>query len=248
MNFAIYSPCYAESNTSTVSGNTSTVSGNTSTVSGSSSTVSGNTSTVSGKHTEIPVPPGWDLINTVIIPATKDGAKDGFDNPGHALPIPFAWVITQGKMMVIFVRSTISKYEWMVDFDYAFTDPDKVDPRLKGMGGIHAGFSKLALQVFDELQPILEEQVVKGPIRYVSISGRIHHMPMSAYSRGAAIGSILLYLVQKYINEAVPGLNLIKVDAFLFAPPSAGDNVFNKRLSEMVNIRSIAFVYDIIPQ
>eukprot|EP00798_Chlamydomonas_sp_ICE-L_P030173 gene30173-35156_t len=208
MNFAIYSPCYANGNISAVSGNTSTVSGNTSTVSGNSSTVSGNTSTVSGnsstvsgKHTELPVPPGWDLINTVIIPATKDGAEDVFENAGNALPIPFAWVITQGDMIVILVRSTICKYEWMIDFDYSFTDLDKVDPRLEGMGGIHAGFSKFALEVFDELQPILEEQVVKGPIHQVSIS---------AYSRGAAISSILSCLVQKYINEAVPGLNLIQ--------------------------------------
>eukprot|EP00798_Chlamydomonas_sp_ICE-L_P001390 gene1390-32759_t len=246
MNFAIYSPCYAESNISTVSGNIitesrniSTVSGNTSTVSGNTSTISGKSSTVSGKHTEIPVPPGWDLINTVIIPETKDGAEDGFENPDNALPIPFAWVITQGNMMVIFVRSTISEYEWMVDFDYAFTDSDKVDPRLEGMGGIHAGFSKLGLQVFDELQPTLEEQVVEGPIRHVSIS---------AYSRGAGIGTILSYLVQQYINEAVPGLNMIQVDALLFAPPNAGDGVFNKRLSETVNIRAITFEYDVIPQ
>eukprot|EP00798_Chlamydomonas_sp_ICE-L_P001393 gene1393-32762_t len=121
--------------------------------------------------------------------------------------------IDLGNMMVIFVRSTISKYEGMIDFDYAFTDPDKVDPRLEGMGGIHAGFSKLALQVFDELQPILEEQVVKGPINHVSIS---------AYSRGAGTSTILSYLVQQYINEAIPGLNLIQVDALLFAPPNAG--------------------------
>eukprot|EP00798_Chlamydomonas_sp_ICE-L_P001395 gene1395-32764_t len=192
MNFAIYSPCYADGNTSTISGNSSNA---------------------SGKHAEIPVPPVWDLINTVIIPETKDGAEDDFGNPGNALPVPFAWVITQGNMMVILVRSLISKYEWMIDFDYAFTDPDKVDPRLEGMGGIHAGFSKLALQVFDELQPILVEQVVKGPIHYVSIS---------AYSRGAGIGTFLSYLVQKYINEAVPGLTPIQVDAYLFAPPNAG--------------------------
>eukprot|EP00798_Chlamydomonas_sp_ICE-L_P001396 gene1396-32765_t len=187
MNFAIYSPCYAE----------------------------GNISTLSGNNTEVPVPPGWELINTVIIPATIAGTKDGSGKPGSALPIPFAWVITQGNMMAILVRSTISKYEWMVDFDYAFTDSDKVDPWLEGMGSIHAGFSKIALEIFDELQPTLEEQVVEGPfatcpsqptLEEQVVKGPIQHVSIS------------------------------------------GDSVFNKRLSETVNLRAIAFEYDVIPQ
>eukprot|EP00798_Chlamydomonas_sp_ICE-L_P001379 gene1379-32746_t len=35
--------------------------------------------------------------------------------------------------MVILVRGTLTKYEWMINFDYAFTNFEKVDPRLEGM-------------------------------------------------------------------------------------------------------------------
>eukprot|EP00798_Chlamydomonas_sp_ICE-L_P015359 gene15359-21444_t len=157
--------------TSTLSDITSTVFGTPITVPGVTSTASGNTIPVSGNNTEQPIPPGWDLIYTVIIPETEDGSEDGFDDPGNVFLIPIASAITQGNMMVILVRGTLTKYEWMINFDYAFTNFEKVDPRLEGMGRTHAGFSKLALQVFDDLQPILEEQVVKGPINHVSISG-----------------------------------------------------------------------------
>eukprot|EP00798_Chlamydomonas_sp_ICE-L_P032726 gene32726-11978_t len=156
---------------STLSDITSTLSDITSNVFGTPITVPGVTSTASGNNTEQPIPPGWDLIHTVIIPETEDGSEDGFDDPGNVFLIPIASAITQGNMMVILVRGTLTKYEWMINFDYAFTDLEKVDPRLEGMGRTHAGFSKIALQVFDDLQPILEEQVVKGPIYHVSISG-----------------------------------------------------------------------------
>eukprot|EP00798_Chlamydomonas_sp_ICE-L_P011317 gene11317-18618_t len=186
-----------------------------------------------------PVPQGWDLVHTVIIQETTDGNPDGFDDPDNVFDLPCGSVITRDNMMVIFMRGAISKYEWAVSSTTYFTDTDKIDPRLEGMGRIHEGFSMLALKIFDSLQPVLEEQVVKG---------RIHHVAVSGHSLGAGFSGILAYLIQQYLNDAIPGLNRVKVDAFLFGTPNAGDKDFNEKLAQKVNIRNLAFSYDVISQ
>eukprot|EP00798_Chlamydomonas_sp_ICE-L_P024870 gene24870-10530_t len=153
-----------------------------------------------------PVPQGWDLVHTVIIPEPEDNNPDGLDNP----------------------------------------DNDKIDPRLKGMGRCHEGFSMLALKVFDSLQPILEQHL--GCHHKNEQQGRIRHVAVSGHSLGAGVGTILSYLVQQYIDENSPRHNKIKVDAFLFAAPNAGNQAFNKKLAQKVNIRSIIFNNDVVHQ
>eukprot|EP00798_Chlamydomonas_sp_ICE-L_P016668 gene16668-22923_t len=186
-----------------------------------------------------PVPQGWDLVHKVIIPETTDGNPDGFDDPDNVFDLPYGSVIIRDNMMVICMRGAASKYEWAFSATNYFTDADSIDPRLDDMGRCHEGFSRIALKAFDSLQPTLEQQVVKG---------HIHHVAVSGHSLGAGVGSILSYLVQQYLNEAIPGLNRIKVDAFLFGSPNAGDNAFNEKLAQKVNIRDISFIYDVISQ
>eukprot|EP00798_Chlamydomonas_sp_ICE-L_P004075 gene4075-14170_t len=243
-----------------------------------------------------PVPQGWDLVHTVIIPEPKDNNPDNLDDPDNVFLIPFASVITRDDMMVILVRGTLTKYELTVASTAYFTDKDKIDPRLRGMGRCHEGFSMLALKVFDSLQPILDQQLgfhrkkeqhgrvlhekeQKGSKHHEKEQegskhhemeqkgskhhemehtecddhkkeqqGRIRHVAVSGHSLGAGVSTILSYLVQQYINENTPGLNRIKVDAFLFAAPNAGNQEFNKKLAQKVNIRSIVFNNDVIHQ
>jgi hypothetical protein len=53
------------------------------------------------------------------------------------------------------------------------------------------------------------------------------------------------------VQEHLASLKLaapLKVDALLFAPPNMGDATFAAAFGKMVNLRRIAFKYDVIPQ
>ena len=42
--------------------------------------------------------------------------------------------------------------------------------------------------------------------------------------------------------------NNVTLDAYLFAPPNAGDAVFAEAFNQRVNARRLPFIYDLIPQ
>eukprot|EP00798_Chlamydomonas_sp_ICE-L_P000017 gene17-12830_t len=194
------------------------------------------------------VSPAWDKM------ACNADAIDGPVNMsahGTSLPYPLQDIVGDGPQVQVstgnnmeppvpqgwtHVHTVDIKETKNGDVD-GFDDPSNIFTI--PFASVIAQDNMLVILVFDSLQPILEQQVVKG---------RIHHVSIAGHSLGAGVSTILSYLVQQYINEAVPGLNRIQVDAFLFAPPNAGNKAFNKRLSEKVNIRSITFNYDVVPQ
>ena len=42
--------------------------------------------------------------------------------------------------------------------------------------------------------------------------------------------------------------NNVTLDAYLFAPPNAGDAAFAEAFTQRVNARRLLFIYDLIPQ
>ncbi|KAG1666288.1 hypothetical protein FOA52_004769 [Chlamydomonas sp. UWO 241] len=180
-------------------------------------------------NTAQPVPPGWETLATLSLNETTYDMS--------YFEIPFATVILHESMLVVLVRGTQTKWEWLQDFTYGFANTSGTP--LGGMGGIHEGFTKIALTLFEGLKPILDTHVVRGNASAVSIAG---------HSLGAGVSTVMSLLMADYIDEALPGPSRIKVDAFLFAPPNAGDADFNKIQAARVNVRSLVFVHDIITQ
>ncbi|KAG1664934.1 hypothetical protein FOA52_004456 [Chlamydomonas sp. UWO 241] len=176
-----------------------------------------------------PVPPGWEALDTLWLTEAT--------NASGPFEIPFATVHMRDAMLVVLVKGTQTEYEWRQDFTYGFANTSGTP--LSGKGGMHEGFAMIALTLFEGLKPILDAHVVRGRASAVAIAG---------HSLGAGVSTILSLLMADYIDEAVRGPVRIKVDAFLFAPPNAGDAEFNRLQAARVNVRSLVYVHDIIPQ
>ncbi|KAG1678060.1 hypothetical protein FOA52_000856 [Chlamydomonas sp. UWO 241] len=168
-------------------------------------------------NTTQPVPPGWETLATLWLNETA--------NATSYFEIPFATVILNESMLVVLVKGTQTKWEWLQDFTYGFANTSGTP--LSGMGGIHEGFAKIALTLFEGLKPILDTRVIHGDTFAVAIAG---------HSLGAGVSTVLSLLMADYIDKALPGPSRIKVDAFLFAPPNAGDVEFNKIQAARVNL------------
>lgn len=67
------------------------------------------------------------------------------------------------------------------------------------------------------------------------------------HSLGAATATLVSYAAQQYLNEQLAEAAPV-VDAVLVAPPNAGPSGFVEAFNQLVNARSLAFEYDIIPQ
>lgn len=57
-----------------------------------------------------------------------------------------------------------------------------------------------------------------------------------------------LMCVQAHLDSSEVHANNVTLDAYLFAPPNAGDATFAEAFNRRVNARRLPFIYDLIPQ
>ncbi|WIA42326.1 hypothetical protein OEZ86_008339 [Tetradesmus obliquus] len=171
-------------------------------------------------------PVGWRVLSTLWV-------KDGPAQAG--VTWPFATVLLKGKQLVILIRGTETYADWLTDFTYN----ENKTGTLSFPGATHQGFTALANTLWSiGLRAALFTNVVEGSVTSVSVAG---------HSLGAGVSQLVAYAAQDYLRHRSRSAN-VKVDAYLFAPPNAGDATWAAGFNKLVNARRFPFIYDIIPQ
>eukprot|EP00879_Flechtneria_rotunda_P017599 GHRR01018449.1.p1 GENE.GHRR01018449.1~~GHRR01018449.1.p1 ORF type:complete len:430 (+),score=136.16 GHRR01018449.1:204-1493(+) len=146
-----------------------------------------------------------------------------------------------GDQLVVVVRGTLSAYEWTLDLSYNQTADESFGP-----GSFHAGFHHAAAEIWPQLEPVLQQQLIQG-------NGTITQLTIAAHSLGAGVAQLLAAKAQKYLANSTQGDPAwqgrpLLVTAMLFAAPSAGTEDFTAYFNKHVNARLVRFVFDVVPQ
>lgn len=144
-------------------------------------------------------------------------------------------VSTDGLTMVIAIRGTRARSEWIADMQYnqvLVTDEVLVtNPLLRpfyGMG-IHFGFTTIFEQIYEG---IWTSVVAATSATRIIVTGH-------------SLGGGLTQLVALAIAKDLHANNLNKqVDAAMFAPPTAGNQEFANAFNQWVNGRRVAYTSD----
>ena len=106
---------------------------------------------------------------------------------------------------------------------------------------VHAGFNGAFQQIWPATRAALEA-LATGP------SPQVTQIFVTGHSLGGAVGSLLAYAAQSYLNSRFRAGRAPVVNAVLFAPPNAGPPAFVDEFNKRVNARRVVFEFDVVPR
>eukprot|EP00879_Flechtneria_rotunda_P024015 GHRR01025436.1.p1 GENE.GHRR01025436.1~~GHRR01025436.1.p1 ORF type:complete len:470 (+),score=104.98 GHRR01025436.1:442-1851(+) len=171
------------------------------------------------------VPEGWNLVDIL--------TSDAY--PGITAPTVAVLKSADGKHLAVHFRGTRTGYEYRVELPYIQVQDDNYP------GMVNLGFLTFANTLWPQLEPVLIREVVNGNITEVTFAG---------HSLGAATSMLSAYRAQTLLDKLLPAVSKPKLvlGTLTFAQPNVGNPEFAAAVNKNINIRTIMFEHDVIPQ
>ncbi|KAL4418858.1 hypothetical protein ABPG77_002925 [Micractinium sp. CCAP 211/92] len=152
---------------------------------------------------------------------------------GPALPL--LWVLENNEtaQMVFMVRSTLSNFEWALDFRFN----ESTGPEIEAVFGPNAAIQSGFYSIWPTAKATLDSLIASG--------GPLPELWVAGHSMGSAVGKLLAYAAQDYLNKQL-GAEAPLLNGVFFAPPQFSSTPLAERYDSLVNSRDVDFQQDLI--
>lgn len=156
---------------------------------------------------------------------------------GPALPLLWVLQSNETQQVVLMVRSTLSNFEWALDFRFNQSTGPEVEAVFGPGAAIQSGFYSVFQQIWPAAKDALDALIASGdPLPELWVAG---------HSMGSAVGKLLAYAAQDYLNKQL-GAEAPLLNGVFFAPPQFSNTALTDRYNALVNSRDVDFQQDLI--
>ncbi|KAL4425990.1 hypothetical protein ABPG75_010006 [Micractinium tetrahymenae] len=178
---------------------------------------------------ELAMAPGWDV------------AAWGNVSQAEGPALPLLWVLQNNEtnQLVFMVRSTLSNYEWGLDFRFNQSTGPEVEAVFGPGAAIQSGFYSVFQQIWPTAKATLDSLIASG--------GTLPELWVAGHCMGSAVGKLLASAAQDYLNNQL-GDQAPLINGVFFAPPQFSSTPLADRYNSLVNSRDVDFKADLISQ